>query len=184
MDISGMKLSRFGLLSNKKLGDLIDDNIGKANIDEATIPLSIITTNITNGEKTVLKKGSLSNAVMASACIPGVFTPVEMDNKLLVDGGIVENVPIHTVKEMGADYVIGVDLNAKHAYRKPKNIINVLMNSFHFTLRTAAKIQTKEADLLIKPDLSAFNMTSTKQIDDLIKQGYADAIKILNNWEI
>ena len=177
MDISEISFAGKGLLSNKKLGELIIKYIGEKNIEKSDIPLAIIATDITNGEKTVIKKGNVANAVMASTCIPGIFHPVEFDSKLLVDGGIVENVPIDTVNSMGADYVIGVDLNAKNSYKEPGNIVDVIIN--RSPLKAAAKFQTKNADLLITPDLSSFNMVDTNQVDDLIKQGYKDAKKVL-----
>ncbi len=184
VDISEISFAGKGLLSNKKLGDLIIKYIGKKNIEKADIPLAILATDITNGKKKVIKKGPVANAVMASTCIPGIFHPVAFDSNLLVDGGIVENVPIDTVKSMGADYVIGVDLNAKNTYKEPGNIVDVIINSFHFTLKAAAAFQTENADLLITPDLSSFNMVDTSQVDDLIKQGYKDAKKILKKTNV
>lgn len=175
MDISGLALFQSGLLSNAKLGDLLGESLGEKKIEDAEIPLAVIATDITNGDKIVLDKGPVAQAVMASTCIPGVFGPVKFDDKLLVDGGIVENIPIDTVKNTGADYVIAVDLNAIKTYNKPDSILDVIINSFHFTLKAAAKFQTENADLLITPDLSKFNMVSTDQIKDLIEQGYKDA---------
>ncbi|MCF8360590.1 MAG: patatin-like phospholipase family protein [Prolixibacteraceae bacterium] len=175
MDISGIAIFESGLLSNAKLGKLLEKSLGEKKIEDAEIPFSAIATDISNGEKVVLDKGSVAKAVMASTCIPGVFSPVEFDDKLIVDGGIVENIPIDTVKKMGADYVIGVDLNARRTFNKPDSILDVMINSFHFTLKTAAKYQTQNADLLITPDLSEFNMVSTDHIKELIEQGYKDA---------
>ena len=82
---------------------------------------------------------------------------------------------------MGAEFVIGVDLNAKHAYERPENILDVIINSFHFTLNAAAKLQSAQADLLIQPDLSEFNRTSTRQIEELMEQGYSEAMNVLKN---
>ncbi|MDX9802387.1 MAG: patatin-like phospholipase family protein, partial [Spirochaetia bacterium] len=130
LDISEISLSRFGLLSNRKIGKIITDNIGDVDFEDSPVPLSMIATDITTGEKIVLNKGSVADAVMASTCIPGVFVPVEIDNRLLVDGGIVENVPVATLKQAGADLIIGVDLHAGHARKKPENIIEVLLRSF------------------------------------------------------
>ncbi len=175
MDISGLALFESGLLSNAKLGELLDESLGEKKIEDADIPLAVIATDITNGDKVVLDKGPVAQAVMASTCIPGVFGPVKFDDKLLVDGGIVENIPIDTVRNMGADYVIAVDLNAIKTYHKPDSILDVIINSFHFTLKAAAKFQTEGADVLLTPDLSEFNMVSTDQIKDLIEQGYKDA---------
>ncbi len=113
LDISRISLSQFGLLSNKKLGKLITDNLGDVTFDEACIPLAMIATDITSGEKVVLKSGNVAAAVMASSCIPGIFIPVEIDNRLLVDGELVENVPVTPLKEMGANFIISVDLFGK-----------------------------------------------------------------------
>lgn len=179
LDITKISLSRYGLLSNGKLGELIIENIGDNNIEDANIPLAIIATNAANGEKIILDKGSIANSVMASTCIPGLFKPVEMGDLMLLDGGIVENVPIKTVKEMGAEFVIAVDLNAYQTYENPDNIIDVVLNSFNFIMKKSDELQTKAADLLIQPDLSAFNRSDTNQVDDLIKQGYEDAKKML-----
>ncbi|MFA5533953.1 MAG: patatin-like phospholipase family protein, partial [Mariniphaga sp.] len=157
---------------------------GAKRIEDAKIPLAVIATDISNGEKVILNKGPVAKAVMASTCIPGVFSPVEFDEKLLVDGGIVENIPIDTAKNMGAEYIIGVDLNAKKTYNKPNSILDVIINSFHFTLKAAAKYQTEEADIVVTPDLSRFNMVSTDQIQDLIEQGYKDAKEQLKKADL
>lgn len=184
MDISGVSLSRYALLSNRKLGELIKEHIGNKNLEDSNIPVAMIATNIATGKKVVLKKGAVSDAAMASTSIPGIFQPVKINGELLVDGGIVENVPINTVKEMGADYVIGVDLNAKHSYKEPENIVDVMVNSFHFMLMAASKLQTEEADLLISPDLSEFNRSNMDQINDLIEQGYQEAKKALKEMDV
>lgn len=182
IDISAISLSQFGLLSNDKLGALIEEHIGNKNIEDAKIPLAIIATDASSGEKIVLTEGPVSKAVQASTCIPGIFKPVEYKKSLLVDGGIVENVPVHSVKELGAEYTIGVDLNAKHAYQMPDNILDVIINSFHFIMKTAATYQTEAADLLISPDLSDFNRSDMEQVDELMKKGYQDAKKALDNY--
>ncbi len=181
VDITRISLSRYGLLSNDKIRDLIIKHIGDISIEDSDIPLAIVATNAANGEKVVIKKGPLTTAVLASTCIPGIFSPIEEGDKMLVDGGIVESVPINTVREMGAKYVIGVDLNSKHAIGKPNNILEVILTSFHYIVRTAASLQTDDADLLIKPDLSLFSRSDIKHINDIIKQGYTDAVKVLKN---
>ena len=180
IDISGISLSRFALLSNDKLGDLINKYIGDKDIEDADIPLAMVATDIESGDKVVLKKGSVAEAVMASTCIPGIFKPVKIDGKLLVDGGVVENVPLPTLKDLGAKKMIGVDLNAQHSYGKPENILDVILNSYHYTMRAVAELQKKEADLIIDPDLSEFNRSNIRQVKKLMELGYRDTKKILS----
>jgi NTE family protein len=182
-DITGFTFSKFGFFSNDKIRGFLEEAIGKeATFADCQLPLFIVATDITNGDKIILQEGDLSNAVMASTCLPGIYKPVEINGKLLVDGGIVENVPISPLQDRGDEPIIAIDLNARHTYETPKNIVDVLLNSFHFMLATAAKEQTQEADILIKPNLSNFNRVDSNQIEDLIKVGYEDTLKALEGY--
>src|SRR5579863_2294541 len=88
-----------------------------ANFDELPIPFRCVATDMLSGDAVVLRGGSLALAVRASMAIPGVFTPVEIDGRVLVDGGLVENIPVETVRDMDADVVIGVQLRTPPADR-------------------------------------------------------------------
>ncbi len=183
IDIAELSLSRYGLLSNEKMGKLLHQHIGNAKIEESDIPLAMVATDAASGEKVVINSGSVTDGIKASTCIPGIFNPIEIDEKMLLDGGIVENVPIQTVRNMGADYVIGVDLNAQFKYEKPQHIFDVLLNSFHFTMLTSSRLQSREADLLIKPNLSNYSRSNMDHLKDLMQQGYDDAKKALEDFE-
>lgn len=181
LDISALSLSQYGLISNKKVGNVITDELGDVKFDDAEIPLAIIATDIASGKKIVKTEGSVADAVMASTCIPGVFVPIEKDDQMLVDGGVLENVPVLSIQEMGAEFVIGVDLNAKQSFTKPNNIIEVLINTVNITLLNASMMQTEKADLLITPDLADYNLYDTSQVEDLIKAGYKESKKSLHD---
>lgn len=183
IDIAGLSLSRFALLSNEKLGALIEKHIGDRNIEDADIPLALVTTNASSGKKVVLTQGNVAKAVMASTAIPGTFEPIEVDDQLLVDGGVVENVPVSTLIEVGAQFTIGVDLNSNREYERPKNVLEVILNSFHFLMMQSSKLQTKDADLLITPDLSGFNRSDMSQIGSLMEVGYEAAKDRLRDLE-
>jgi NTE family protein len=183
-DVSGIMFNRYSILSNNKLGDLIIKHLGNKTLEQTQIPLELVATDISTGKKVNIKKGSLSDGVKASTCIPGLFKPVIINKRMLVDGGIVENVPINTVRAMGADYVIAVDLNGKYSNENPKNIIGVLMNSFHFTLKEAVKMQFSNADLLLQPDLSRYGYTELSKIMKILERGYKDTIEVLSQLEI
>ncbi|MDQ1268044.1 MAG: hypothetical protein QG560_687 [Campylobacterota bacterium] len=180
-NLSSLALSRFGLLSNEKIGEMIRHNIGDKNIEDANIPLCMIATDITTGEKVLLNKGNVAEAIMASTCVPGIFVPIEIGGRILVDGGIVENIPLSCLKSYQVDYKVGVDLVTTQSYRRPNNVIEILYNSFNFLVKTNKKIQTKEADILIKPDLSKFNAVDLSQMKELIKIGYEETRRIIKN---
>ncbi len=181
LDITEISLSKFGLMSNEKFGKLLVEQIGDKNIEDAKIPLRIIATDIASGEKVILEKGNLADAVRASACLPGIFKPVEIDGRLLVDGGIVENVPVTPLLDMGANYIIAVQLTVSAAAKRPEHIIEVMLNTFEFMISNISKPYLKDANVLIKPDLSSFDKVDTDQISDLIKKGYEEAQKMLEN---
>ncbi len=120
----------------------------------------------------VLEKGNLADAVRASTSIPGIFKPVEIEGRMLVDGGIVENVPVTPLKQLHADKIIAVQLLAHQAAKKPEHIVEVLLNTFEFMISNISKPYLEDVDLLISPDLSGFDKVDTDQVKDLIRKGY------------
>ena len=103
----------------------------KKSFKDLIIPFCAVAVDVSSGEEVVLKKGSVAKAIQASSSIPGIFEPTNIDGRLLVDGGLSNNVPADTVREMGANLVIAVDLNYYyHKIRKPKNIIDIIYASF------------------------------------------------------
>ncbi|MBS9767073.1 MAG: patatin-like phospholipase family protein [Flavobacteriaceae bacterium] len=171
-DIASISISKYGLFANTKIEKLIEKYIGKVSFEEAEIPMAFVATDILNGEKVILQKGSVAKAVSASCCIPGVFHPIELENRLLVDGGLVENVPISPLKEMGAEFIIAVDLSSGSSYKKPDNFFDILMNSYQTSMLSRTKIQTRGVDLLITPKLDGFSAIDTDKTADLIAIGY------------
>lgn len=181
LDISAFKLSKMGLLTNKKLGKMILDELGKVKVEDSEIPLCMIATDISTGKKIELKKGPLHKAVMASTCLPGVFAPVEWEDMLLVDGFLCENVPISPLRELGAKKIIAVDLTTNRDYKRPEDIIDVLSNTFDIGLNNMIKEQMDEKGVLwIQPQLTAYNKADTRQTKQLIDEGYSAAMEALS----
>lgn len=179
LDITELKLSKLGILSNERLGKSVIDQLGNVNIEDADIPLSMIATDISTGEKVVLNKGPLHKAVMASACLPGVFAPVEWGDMLLVDGVLCENVPVSPLREMGAKDIIAVDLTTNREYKHPDDIVDVLVNTFDIGLNNMIKQQIQDDKIfMIQPKLSAYNKTDTSQTEKLIEEGYQTTLKL------
>lgn len=183
LDISSLSLSKMGLLSNKKLGQVIEDKIGRQDIEDADIPLAIVTTDLSSGDKVVLREGDLATAVMASSCIPGIFIPVESNGRILVDGALVENVPVSPLREMDADYIIAADVNALGLYKKPDDIIEVVTNAFDIAIDSLSKPRSEDVDLLIRPKLSGYSRTEIdpEKMQGLIEEGYQATCLILES---
>lgn len=177
-DISKISISKMGILTNEKLGKFIDKHVGSKSFDETQTPLAIVASDLIEGEKVIIKEGKIADAVMASTCVPGIFTPVTINDQVLVDGGITENIPITPLKEFHCETIVGIDLtNVKNI--EPKNIFDVIMNAFNIAQHNTARLQQVDADIVITPDLSNFNFVDTKQIPKLIDIGYEDTLSII-----
>jgi NTE family protein len=180
--ISKLKLSRYALFSNEELGRHIQDKIGKARIEDSLIPLAIMTVDIATGEKVVLRSGEVAPAVMASNAVPGLYRPVFIDGRMMMDAGIAEDVPISPLKTMGADVVVAVNLGAERQYKTPKDIIDIIFNAIDIAIDENTKLQVRQADVLIEPRLSHFPRMDVRKVDALIAEGYratkASIIKI------
>ncbi|HHE08045.1 MAG TPA: patatin [Chlorobaculum parvum] len=181
-DLSGLAISNYGLLSNRKFGRLVLKLLGRKRIEDAPIPLAIVATDICTGDKVVMRKGSVATAVMASSSIPGIFNPVKLKKMLLVDGVLTENVPVSPLKEMGADRTICVDLLGRHTFRKPEHLAMLLMNAFYSAMRTMSEIQMEDADLVIRPDLSDFSLVDIDAVPEIFEAGYREALPLLEAW--
>jgi len=130
------------------------------------IPFLCIATNLETGEQEILNNGFLPVAVMASGAFPTLLAPVEIDGKLLTDGGIVNNFPVEEVIAMGADIIIGVDiqsgLDPKENLDSAVKILNQIVG---FQMRTSLENKYKNIDVLIKPNITNFNVISFDKID-------------------
>ncbi len=146
--------------------------------NDLPIPFACVATNLSTGEEVVLNEGYLPISMRASMAIPGVFSPVTIKGKVLVDGGMVNNFPVDVAKELGADIIIGVDVQNELA--KPdelKSINQVFMQIMGLMGNDRYLENVKRTDIYIKPDVSDFTTFSFSKnsIDSLIVNGYIAA---------
>lgn len=136
-------------------------------------PFLCIAADIVTGDEVVLRKGNLARALRASMAIPSVFTPVQIDNHLLVDGGIVNNFPADHLKEMGADIIIGVNLGFRlHSENELNSLSSILEQSVFFRAAERNKQNQKLVDILIQPDVyKNFTAASFNEAAKLIAEG-------------
>lgn len=184
LSISSFSPSRLGLLANRRLGDILEAAIGQPRFEDATIPLAVVTADISTGERVVLDSGEVIPAVLASACVPGIFQPVEHEGRLLVDGGIVENLPTSVLRPMGARTVIGVDLNTGRRYETPGDVIEVILNATDIAINNATRLQVGAGiDLPITPRLQSYSRFRSGRGERLIEEGYEAAHAALAGWQ-
>jgi NTE family protein len=144
--------------------------------DQLPIPFHAVATNVNTGEMVVLKQGQLASAIRASMALPGVFAPVDLDGLLLIDGGLVRNLPVDVVREMGADIVIAVDLGAPLSTRDvQRSIGGVLSQTMRMLTRPNVEPQLRAADIAIIPPVSVFGTMSFDDIGPIMDLGYEKA---------
>ncbi len=139
---------------------------------QLSIPFKCIATNISDGSVVVLDKGDLGTAIRASMAIPSVFTPVQIDSILLVDGGVVRNFPVTEVRDMGANYVIGSNVaNGLLPTKKINNVLQVLLQIAFFKEADDNRHQQAKTDFYIFHPLDGFGAGSFSRADEIIDQG-------------
>jgi len=165
-------LPRMGLLNMNKLQRLIEDTVGDRTFESLAIPFCAVVTDITTGEQVILSEGPVGRAVRASCSIPGFFEPVAIDGRSLVDGGLVNNVPVNVVRNMGADIVIGVSLHGDRSHAAPpRNVFEVLFYSFDILMKSNESEQIAMADVVVAPELDGFPPWSFRGIDEMVALG-------------
>jgi NTE family protein len=178
IDIS---VPRMGLILGKKIEDLVHKYTGGKRFEELDIPLSIVATNLCDGQRVVFNSGYVYRAVRASIAIPGIFTPVEENGKILADGGIVDPVPVDLVKWMGADIIVGVNLGIKIGEKKIQNIYDVIIQSIDIMQDEIIRLRGIEADLLINPDLKSINPVTFNQVKECFEIGRKAALEVMED---
>ena len=182
-DVTRPSPSRLGLLSQEKLRELLRTRLGNPRIEDASIPLALVATDVSSGDKVIMTEGDLALAASASACFPGIFVPVERDGRLLVDGGLVEHLPISPLQGWSVDRIIAVDAFLGMTFHRPTKLLNLIKNAVDIALVHSTQKVADEVDLLIAPDLQAFSSTELKDIPGIVAEGYRAANEALDRWE-
>ncbi len=179
----GFRLQKQGIFSTDSVKEMIEKDIGDVYIEQANIPLAICATDIATGEQVILREGKLSDAVCASLAVPGVFIPVKIDGRTLVDGGLTENVPVSILDKMGAGITIAVDLNGCPHYQEPKDLIAIMGNAIDIAIDVRTKEQISKADLILSMDFAHFSrLGNEKEFQELMTLGYEGMSQKLNQY--
>ncbi len=147
-----------------------------------------VATNLKTGKEVRIESGSVAKAVASSCAVPGAFKPVPWDDKLLCDGGLVNSVPVNVCKEMGADYVVAVDVNMTRGDgRDIKGLGDIINSTIGIMLKSNAVSYLDLADVILAPDLKRFKSSRLDSPEEMIAEGERvvnerrdEIIKILN----
>jgi NTE family protein len=179
-DFGNWKLSWMGLASNQKLEHYPRKYLGVSTFEELKIPLAIAASDLGTGEPVYFTRGPLGPALRASCAYPGMFVPVEIEGRTLVDGFLAAPVPVNALRVMGADIVIAVFLEAA-SNRKPSSIVDVIALSFAILQRHADLEWRRTADIIIEPVVKDFLWDDFERTPELMAAGEAAARAALPN---
>lgn len=151
-----------------------------ADFGKFPIPFCALATDIENGKPVALERGNLAQSVYASMAYPGLVSPAQIGDRLLVDGYFSNNLPVKRLKEMGADYVIAVDISfPTHKRKNLKDFISLSGQSTNILVRRFIEQEVKSADLVLVPDLGDVPSSSYASVDEVIQRGEDFALKNL-----
>jgi NTE family protein len=159
-----------GLLSLDGLRDVLLANMPENSFSALKLPLTIATTDLRKGVSEYFTEGELIHPIMASCCVPAIFTPVAMNGSVYVDGGVLDNLPAKPLRET-CDYLIGVGCNPIGADFDPKNIKSVIERSLLMAIKTNTQISRSLCDVFIEPTglskISGFEIGKAQDIFDI-----------------
>ncbi|MBX5436266.1 MAG: patatin-like phospholipase family protein [Alicyclobacillaceae bacterium] len=172
-----MKVSRLGLIAGEKVREMVALLTRRRRIEEADIPLAIVATDLMARAPVVFTTGPIADAVRASIAIPGVFIPVMREGRVLVDGGVLERVPVSAARWLGVQVVVGVDVSASSRSRRPTTLMDVVLQSIDLMQDEVFRMRGTEADVLIVPDLSGVGTSEFHKAQVAIQAGYQAALE-------
>lgn len=166
--------ARFVIGSNSEnIANIASRLLEDLTFDELHIPFAAVAVDISSGREIVLNSGVVSTAVSASCAVPALFKPVKLDDMILVDGGLLNNMPADVCRHMGAEIVVGVDLNHNRGKGTSSNKLkDTLIAAWNITTKSTMYKGLINSDVVIEPELDAYKKTSLDNIDDMIMQGY------------
>jgi NTE family protein len=165
-------VSRYGFASTDRMVSFLNRTLKTKTFEELRIPLGVTATDFNSGEGVVFHSGSIIDPVRASCAYPGMFLPVEIHGRFLVDGMLSHPVPTRPLREMGAERVLAVHL--KGTWSKggaPRHFFDVIGQSFAIAQDAMSSLWRGAADLVVEPDVAGFGYDDFKRADDLISAG-------------
>jgi NTE family protein len=171
-DIARWQVSRLGLTSNDRLGHLMQRLLAHKDFDGLQIPLAVVATDLNTGEPVVLTHGNLIDSVRASCAFPGLMQPVKIGTRSLADGGLVAPVPTRAVRDLGAQFVLGVSVGIQNWDRgTPGNVFQVIARAVSAAQKHQLETWEEYADLVVRPDVDSMAWDDFDRAEEAIAAG-------------
>jgi len=166
-------LSRLSMLDSSPLGALIEKVTSVSDFSDLRLPFAAVACDLLTGRRVVITSGSLREAIVASSAIPGLFQPVRRGGQLLVDGQLIENVPAQEALDLGADYVLGVDIMPPPVNSaEPAELRDVILMSWDIVQRRRQR-DGAQPDLMVTPAVGSLSLSDFSRVGDAYDAGVA-----------
>src|SRR5439155_6560421 len=174
-------LSRYGFASNQRMIGFLNSILKVKTFEELRIPLAVTATDFSTGEGAVFNSGPLVDPVRASCAYPGMFLPVKIRGRLLVDGMLAHAVPTVPLREMGADRVLAIHLKGRwtNGEAGPRHLFDVIGQCFAIAQEMNCDVWKRAADLVIEPDVNGYKYDAFDHAVELMRAGEAVGRKVV-----
>lgn len=142
-----------GLIRGEALARYVREQTGQRTIEQLPMPLGIVATDLDNGEPVLFRRGDAGTAVRASSAVPAVFQPVSINGREYVDGGLASPVPVRFARQMGAEFVIAVDISSPPDGNATGDPMRMLLQTFAIMSRSINTFELRDADVVVRPRL-------------------------------
>ena len=160
-----------GALKGDALAQYVNQQVQGRTIENMSLPLGIVATDLRTGEAVVFRRGNTGTAVRASSAVPGVFLPVKLGQHEYVDGGLVAPVPVQQTREMGANFVIAVDISSDPQSGQTGDVFQILLQTFTIMGRSINALALRQADVVVRPSLKGVGSADFASRERSIEQG-------------
>lgn len=177
--IRDVRLFAGGLIQGQKLQDYVNAQVANKPAEQLRKPFAAVATQLETGERAVFVRGNVGQAVRASSSIPGVFEPVTIGGKTFVDGGVVSPVPVDAARQLGAEFVIAVDISSKASGQRPTSLLGAVNQSIAIMGQRLGEQELARADVVIRPAVLDIGAADFEQRGRAILEGEKAAMAMM-----
>lgn len=182
-DLTKLVIPKVGLFELGEFIDFLRNNLKAKKLEQLPIPLVVNATDLDHGKLVSFHKGDIAERIAASCCMPVLFAPVCIEGTHYVDGGLMMNLPVSSIRRV-CDKVVAVNVSPLMATEYKMNIISIALRSYHFMFRANTVPEREKADLLIEPyNLQGYSNTELEKAEEIFMQGYNTANEVLRNLQ-
>jgi NTE family protein len=180
-DLGRVTISKLGFYNSERTEEYIRKHFPVTEFEKARLPFGAVATDIQTGKMVIFTEGSLPLAIRASCAMPIFYTPVVVNGRMMVDGGLVGHIPASVARLMGADLVIAIDVNSQHLpIPPPTHLFSVMSQALSVMGRTAVQYLYADADIVIRPQIEQVRPDDLSKAADMITAGEEAARRVID----